>query len=184
MDVFAHGFWSAAGARFAKNKNQPISIGWTTFWGVFPDMFAFTIPFATRFYNLLSGHPQTEFVRNHDAPQFALALDLYNYSHSLIIWAMVFIIVWMFFRRPRYELLAWLGHILIDIPTHTTEFFPTPLFFPLSSYHFPYGFSWGVRWFLITNYTALIITWLFLWRQTKKKVRTADLQSSSSDLSE
>lgn len=172
MDVFAHGFWSAAAATFAKEKQQKISVGWSAFWGVFPDLFAFTVPFASRFFNLLSGHPQMEFVRDQNAPQFALALTLYQYSHSLVIWAVVFGIVWAAYRRPRYELLAWLLHILIDIPTHTEQFFPTPMLFPISSYHFPYGISWGTRWFMIINYSLLVLMWLALFIKNRRKKDT------------
>lgn len=171
MDIFAHGLWSAAAARFGKEKEPKLSVGWSAFYGVFPDLFAFTVPFASRFFNLLSGHPHVPFIRDDTAPQFALALNLYQYSHSLVVWALVFSIVWIICRRPRYELLAWLLHILIDIPTHTEQFFPTPLFFPISSYHFPYGISWGVPWFMITNYALLGITWITLFMRKRKSAQ-------------
>lgn len=176
MDILAHTLWANAGARAAnavaekKNKKLHISPGWAAFWGVFPDLFAFTIPFALRFYYLLIG--STAFSKFFERPSLpALAQDvhsqggfdiahyLYNYSHSLVIWAVVFIIVWIIFKRPRYELLGWALHILIDIPSHILAFYPTPFLFPLSDYRFPFGIQWSNQWFMIINYCALLVVW-------------------------
>ena len=65
MDIFAHGLWSAAAARFGKEKEPKLSVGWSAFYGVFPDLFAFTVPFASRFFNLLSGHPHVPSLTGH-----------------------------------------------------------------------------------------------------------------------
>src|SRR6185436_705190 len=99
---------------------------------------------------------------------FALAHTLYNYSHSLVIWAVVFILVWVFYKRPRYELLGWVLHTLIDIPSHTLAFFPTPFLFPISDYYFSHGIAWSNRWFMIINYSALLLVWIrILYSKTK-----------------
>jgi hypothetical protein len=168
MDVFAHTLWTSALAKEAnkagENKNFHLSVGWAAFWGVFPDLFAFTIPFVLRFYNAIFGDGSSFFSRPEleggSLPQgFDLAHTLYNYSHSLVIWALVFILVWIYFKRPRYELLGWALHILIDIPSHVLAFFPTPFLFPLSDYRFPYGVSWGNYWYMLINYSLLLIVW-------------------------
>jgi hypothetical protein len=174
MDVLAHTLWAGAGARAAnamvseKDKKFRVSVSWTAWWGVFPDLFAFGIPFAVRFYNILFGsNPISSFFMR--PPQagveeslngFGLAHTLYQYSHSLVIWAVVFGIVWAFYKRPRYELLGWALHILIDIPSHSLAFFPTPFLFPISNYKFPYGIPWSNKWFMIINYSALLLVWL------------------------
>lgn len=172
MDILAHTLWANAGARGAnalaekKNKKFHMSPAWTAFFGVFPDLFAFTIPFVSRFYFILFGAAgmtslfgKPAIVEGELQGGFDLALNLYNYSHSLVIWAAVFIIVWIIFKRPRYELLGWALHILIDIPTHVIAFFPTPFLFPLSDYRFPYGIQWSNQWFMIINYVALLLVW-------------------------
>ncbi len=46
MDILAHGLWTGAAARAANSKTRkPLNVRWAIFWGVFPDLFAFTIPF-------------------------------------------------------------------------------------------------------------------------------------------
>src|SRR3989344_1589349 len=172
MDILAHTLWANAAAREVnavaekKNKKFHLDVGWTAFWGVFPDLFAFSLPFIFRFYDVLSGDGSASvfFVRSRGGvggaeDGFNIAHTLYQYSHSLIIWAVVFLLVWGFYKRPRYELLGWLLHILIDIPTHLLAFYPSPFLFPISDYKFPYGVSWGNQWFMIVNYGALLLVW-------------------------
>lgn len=178
MDIFAHTLWANAGARGANALAEKSNLtkeaikkfyiipAWTAFFGVFPDLFAFTIPFIFRFYTAI--FEENSFAKAFGRPEmveggvpngFELAHTLYDYSHSLVIWAVVFLIVWFIFKRPRYELFGWALHILIDIPTHVIAFFPTPFLFPISDYRFPYGIQWSERWFMITNYSLLLIVW-------------------------
>lgn len=177
MDIFAHILWANAGARgankiFAKkvyldkktseSKKFYMSPFWTGFWGVFPDFFAFTIPFIIGIYNMLfnpvyEGGFGPHMIKNDG---FDLAAYLYQFSHSLVIFFMVFVLVWVIYRRPRYELLGWALHILIDIPSHVLAFYPTPFLFPISDYRFPYGIQWSNMWYMIINYTLLAVVWI------------------------
>lgn len=170
MDILAHTLWAGAGARGAnsvnKNKFSHINIGWAAFWGVFPDLFAFMIPIVLRFYFVVFGQSSASsfFIRTNGGMSgvedgFNIVRDLYQYSHSLIIFAIVFFVAWIFYRRPRFELLGWVLHILIDIPSHTLAFYPTPFLFPISNYKFPYGIQWSSAWFMIINYSLLLVVW-------------------------
>lgn len=169
MDIFAHILWANAGARGANaiaekqgNKKFKISPFWTGFFGVAPDFFAFTIPFLIVIYNSIFGESSfSEFGRHHIANPsgFDLAAYLYQFSHSIIIFTLVFILVWVISRRPRWELLGWLLHILIDIPSHSAGFYPTPFLFPISDYKFLYGVSWANIWYMIINYSLLALVW-------------------------
>ena len=167
MDIFAHALWTNAAARGAnavaekKNKKLNINAGWAAFWGVFPDLFAFTIPAVYTFYRVIFGEIPISSFRDHHTPMagFNIEHGLYQYSHSLVVWLVVFLIVWIFYKRPRYELLGSALHILIDIPSHILSFFPTPFLFPISDYRFPYGVDWSNRWYMVINYTSLVIVW-------------------------
>ncbi len=184
MDILAHTLWTNAGARgankLAENLPAPdqsggqagkkgkfhVHVGWTAFWGIFPDLFAFTIPFTIRIFSLLTGSLMlSNFFHRPPVSEealpsgFSTAHNLYQYSHSIVIWALVFLLVWAIFKRPRYELLGWLLHILIDIPSHALAFYPTPFLFPVSDYRFPYGVPWSNMWYMIINYSLLAIVW-------------------------
>ena len=142
-------------------------------WGVFPDIFAFTLPFVWMFWNLIFGdmnfsdfpRPETvEPAARDTLPVFQLASQLYNISHSLIVFVVVFALIWVVFRRTPWEMSGWLLHILVDIPTHSYRFYPTPFLWPFSEWKFD-GFSWGVPWFIILNYSALISVYWILRRR-------------------
>lgn len=175
MDILAHMLWANYGARglnkkLEKKKNRTINLKWVTFWGVFPDLFAFTIPFCIAFFSVIFGGQSLGALRNHHglASGFDIASFLYQFSHSLVIWALVFIVIWIISKRPRLELLGWLLHILIDIPSHAASFYPTPFLFPLSDYRFLHGVSWGNKWYMIINYSLLLITSLYFFSRKKK----------------
>ncbi len=167
MDILAHTLWTTALTRKGnieiekKKKRSKINMLWIAFFGIFPDLFAFTIPFFVSFYMVASGQQYFEsFATRHQvADGFNLAHDLYKYSHSIIIWLLVFLVVWLIFKKPWLPLLGWLLHILIDIPSHAINFFPTPFLFPISTYVFPYGVAWSNMYFMIVNYSALFILW-------------------------
>ncbi|MEK7588638.1 MAG: hypothetical protein AAB438_02355 [Patescibacteria group bacterium] len=182
MDIFAHALWAGAGAKKLNDKfeieNKPkVSPGWTAFWGVFPDFFAFTIPFMTMLYVVaFKGFNISDFrgpqsdLRGFEEMQraFDFAPTLYQYSHSLIIFLTIFILTWIYFKRPRFELLGWALHILIDIFSHSAEFYPTPLFFPLSDWKFLDGVSWGNTYYMIINYSLLLLMVLYFIFRKKK----------------
>ena len=172
MDIFAHALWAGAGATklndsLEKKQKPKISIWWSGFWGVFPDFFAFSIPTILSAWAVIVGGKSFSEISHHGphiantAPGFDLAWYLYQYSHSLIIFLIVFGIVWLIFKKPKLVMVGWLLHILIDIPSHSLQFFPTPFLFPISNYHFAYGVRWSTPWFMIINYAFLLITMLY-----------------------
>lgn len=184
MDIFAHTLWANALTQGAnnlidKNSNKKtnkishINVFWASFFGVFPDLFAFTIPFSILFYNILLGRFSFSDFGSHHMQSFGfdIASYLYQFSHSIIIFILVFILVWVIYKRPRYELLGWLLHILIDIPSHSAEFYPTPFLFPVSNYKFLHGISWGNTYYMIVNYGALLCVWVYILARDLKRKR-------------
>lgn len=151
MDTFAHALWSY----IIFNRIEDVWLA--VFFGVMPDLFSWTI---FMIYNLIKGKfgkPQIGKI-----PQWVFTL--YGITHSMIIIGVVFLGVFLFIGRIPLYLLAWPLHVLIDIPTHSKEFLPTPFLWPLSKYAFP-GFSWGNRYFMITNYLLIVLFMLFqVWK--------------------
>lgn len=179
MDIFAHSLWASAGAlkindNLEEKKKRKISIIWSALWGVFPDFFAFGIPSLLSFYAIIFGSATFESLSHHGPHltnsdnTFNLASNLYQYSHSLIIFLIIFGIVWYLRKKPWLAMFGWGLHILLDIPSHSLKFFPTPFLFPFSEYRFPYGVQWADKWFMIFNYSALLI--IFLYFLFRKKV--------------
>jgi len=179
MDIFSHGLWAGVAAKgLNKREGKPrINVWVMALWGMFPDLFSFTITFMWLIWGLVFGglalgqfgtnHPPlAEPLSQNTAWVFHLSGVLYNVSHSLIIFAIVFFAVWAYFKQARLELLGWLLHILIDVPTHTYVFYPTPVFWPVFDWKFS-GFSWGQPWFIILNYSLLLVVYVWLLRKMK-----------------
>ncbi len=171
MDVLAHMLWAnygsqAANKKLKKKEKKTINLFWVTFWGVFPDLFAFGITFLILVPTILSGDFHGKVLMSH----MSLPANLYQYSHSLVIWSVVFLITWLISKRPRFELFGWALHILIDIPSHAASFYPTPFLFPISNYRFLHGVSWANTTYMIINYSLLLAsTSYLLYIKYKKK---------------
>jgi len=165
MDVISHGLWGSL-AFGRKNKKS----FWLAFLlGMLPDLLSFGIYFIAvflKFNPAPSFHmepPQDNFI-----PQYVHVL--YAISHSIIIFAILFGLLWFIFKRPVYEFLAWGLHILFDIPTHSYAFFPTPFLWPLSGFQIN-GIPWSHAIIMIPDIILLVAlyTWFFLIRPWLRK---------------
>lgn len=114
-----------------------------------------------------------------------LSETLYNISHSFVVFAALFFLSWGFrcYRlrqqrkaegavrnpldqhpsgcRPCWEMTGGFIHILMDIPTHSGELYPTLFLWPLSGWYYD-GTSWGTLRFITLNYVCLVIVFLLL----------------------
>jgi len=211
MDTLAHGLWAAAAAKvtnFAVQKKM--RTGWTVFWGVMPDLVSFTPAVCWMLWLVLvKGVALSEVPRPELLPPevrakffiFRLTNALYHPTHSLLICACIFVLVWAvrwyrlnYYRgvkipvvaavpaAPPWELGGWLLHILLDIPSHTTRLYPTPFLWPLSDITFD-GISWGRPWFMVLNYSALSAVFIVLSLCSKRKQAAAAGKSSEENFS-
>ncbi len=179
MDIFAHGLWAAAGAKalnLKHAKKKPVSPGWSACWGVFPDLFSFTpmmlwmavsLLMQTMDWPTMDKLHQLEPGIASSIPIFQLTYQLYNLSHSLVIFGVVFLLVWLIRKKPVLPLAGWGLHILIDIPTHTARFFPTPFLWPLADVKID-GYAWSHFWMMVLNYTALLLVYAYFHRRHKR----------------
>ena len=96
---------------------------------------------------------------------------LYDVTHSFVVFLAVFALLWLVMKRPVWELGAWGLHVLVDIPTHSFAFFPTPIFWPLSDWKFD-GWQWSQPAILIPNFTVLLLLYgWFLFQQARPILR-------------
>lgn len=199
MDIFAHGLWGAVAAKAAnlalRKKNvktgkvhEPLRIEQAAWWSIFPDIAAFLPLFV--FFGIgallgeldLSAMPrpsEVEMLAVGNEGIFGFTRLIYSLSHSIFVFGAVFLLVTVFRRSRRvkirtyrglpYEMLGWMFHVLIDVPTHSYTFYPTPFLFPFSKYMFD-GLPWGTPWFLVLNYAALLGLFAYLRRKDPEPV--------------
>ncbi len=155
MDILAHGLWGGIG--FYPQGARRFGAGFVL--GMAPDLLSFGLFHVTRpgwlrlrLAGELSGPPPLSVL-----PEFVFYA--YNLTHSLVIWTSLFGLIWIIRKHPPWVFLAWGLHILCDIPTHSSSYFPTPYLWPLPT-PFVEGISWATPWFMMTNYTALLLAYV------------------------
>jgi hypothetical protein len=155
MDIFSHALWGAG----ALGRKKRSALLFAAAFSLLPDflgegvMFLLVILGAPDMPGLGHGHP--------DISEFpAYARNFYNAGHSLIVFLLVFVLVWMITKKAFLPLAAWGLHILIDIPTHSFALFPTPFLWPLSSFKVD-GIGWDNPLILFPNYAVLVALYAF-----------------------
>jgi hypothetical protein len=164
MDIVSHGLWG--GVAFGRKKKSDFYLAF--FFGILPDLLSFGVHTIAIFLGLSPridwshGHPSMD-----EIP--AYVHNLYNVSHSLVIFTIVFTMIWVIRKKTFLPFLAYGLHLLVDIPTHSTKFFATPFLWPLSDYRFN-GWQWGQPMIFIPNVVLLFsayIIWFIAWKKKK-----------------
>jgi hypothetical protein len=171
MDILAHALWAGAGVALARRRWSlptrtaalivglavapdgphllPI-VGWAVFGtgtSTAVEGYAYALPGQEPVL------PTTvELVSHH----------LHCITHSALIAAVVTLLVWAWTRRLWIPLLGWWSHIVIDVFTHSADYYPSPVLYPITRAGFD-GVAWNTPWFMVLNYTALATTYLWLW---------------------
>jgi hypothetical protein len=170
MDILSHGLWG--GAAFGrKNKKD---FWWAFFFGIAPDLFSFGIFTAMTVLGFASGPDWSGGPPSESAiPTYVH--DLYHFTHSFVIFALAFAAVWVFRRKAFLPMLAWPLHIIVDIPTHSTNFFPTPFLWPFFDNLRVDGIPWSHPMIFIPNVVLLaaVYLWFFVVRPRLPARRSA-----------
>src|SRR3989338_587194 len=164
MDTVSHGLWGS----FVFGRKRRRSFLLAFFFGVAPDLFSFWPFFAGSLFGLFirppfSANPPPESA----IPSFVHLL--YRPTHSLIIFAAIFLIIYLVRGKPLWEMSAWVLHIVYDIPLHTAHFFPPPFLWPISSSTVD-GWNWGNPWFFFPNITLLALLYAGLLVRRRRHV--------------
>lgn len=163
MDIIAHGVYNIALQRtIKKDKKTRKEILTAFWWGIMPDLLAFGIPFISAVFVGSLNHHQ-------NLGGFDIASTVYPYTHSLVIFSLVFLAIYAVRREWYLPMLGWGFHVLLDIPFHTPEFYPTPFLFPLSNYTLPFGISWSTPIVWIAIWVAVLIWLGILYKQRSNK---------------
>ena len=182
MDVISHWFWGVLATR--KHVNWKIA----GTMAVLPDLLAFLPSFM---YSLAYGIDRPSVDDTTVTSDFpAITWEVYQYTHSAVVVTCAVLMTWWFFSRFQFARLKsnfaehhrskplmmafllwvpWYLNILLDIPSHTLQFFPTPIFYPISDFGVD-GTRWSTPIVLFTNVGALVLLWLYvLYRDHKAK---------------
>ncbi len=170
MDIISHGLYG--GVAFGRRSRQSFWLSF--FFGIAPDLFSFGLYTVGAWFGVFT-HPDWSSGQHPDPsaiPQFVHIL--YNVTHSFVIFALVFALIWLIRRKPLYEMLGWPLHILVDIPTHSDAFFPTPFLWPVSHYHVD-GHPWSSPEIFIPNVILLVslYLWFYVIKPRRQSIDTA-----------
>lgn len=165
MDIISHGFWG--GIAFGRKNRRSF---WLSFlFGVLPDLLSFGLFTPLSFLGFVHGVDWS-----HGLPPPSVIpqviYTLYNWTHSFIVFLLLFLVVAVILRRPLWELSAWGLHIFMDIFTHSYAFFPTPFLWPLSSFKVN-SIPWISPEILVPDVILLAVLygWFFIYRRRKAR---------------
>ncbi|MEZ0328590.1 MAG: hypothetical protein ABWK15_03360 [Dissulfuribacterales bacterium] len=156
MDTVSHALWGRGLFGF---RGHP----WLALWfGAMPDVLSFGTFFLVQALNgqWFRGKPPLAII-----PWWTFFA--YNLLHSLLIAAIVVGLVACFRRDIAWAMLAWVFHILLDIPTHSAAYFPTRMFWPISDFVID-GIPWTMPAIWYSNLAGLLL--LFLWRARRRGI--------------
>ena len=172
MDIVAHALWAAAGGRWLEAKAV---IDGRTFWGVValavapdvvpmlpvvahaavrPNPLQFLIAYVT-------ATPATE-------PALPALVQAWTHHlhcavHSIVVLFGLTALLGLVRRRFPCILAGWWLHVLLDVPTHSADYYGVPIFYPLSERTFD-GIAWTDPWLLVVNYLLLAAAFIGLYR--------------------
>lgn len=160
MDTISHGLYSVFLVKGVFNKGKL----WLAFlFGILPDIIPFGIPFITMIFSGLS------FSRDNPSqfiPSYTNAL--YNFTHSLVIAFVIFGLIYLIKKKVYVWMLGWPLHILVDIPTHSGDFFPTPFLYPISNFTIN-GIGWGNPYIFFPNWILIAILAIIVFNKEIKE---------------
>lgn len=161
MDILSHGLYG--GVAFGRISKRDYITAFL--FGIAPDLLAFGTFFIINLFSFGSlGKPDLASI-----PQYIFIT--YDLSHSLVIFAVFFALLWFIGYKHFAKLtLAWPLHILVDIPTHDATFFPTPFLWPISDFHID-GISWGHPMIFIPNVVLLLGLYGY-WYIKQRRIRS------------
>lgn len=163
MDTLSHTLWG--GGLFGFRGHIRLAL----FFGAFPDLVSFGLWLPQRVLEngleFGNGPPPLE-----QMPGWLFTS--YDFSHSLLVALAVIVLVAWRRRDIAFAMLAWPFHILLDVPFHSADFFPTKILWPLSDWIFD-GIHWGNPWVWFSNLTGLALLWAWRWRKRNGVRKTA-----------
>ncbi len=143
--------WSRGWIAFGRKSRSSFGLAFAI--GIAPDLSSFGVLYVTATLGL---SPKPDF-RHGTPPKSTISHyvhHLYNYTHSFVVFLAVFFLVWLFLKRPVWELRAWGAAYPDRYAFAFLRLFPTPVLWPLSDWKFD-GWEWMAPGVLIPNFMLL-----------------------------
>jgi hypothetical protein len=178
MDIVAHTLWAAAGAA-AIHRHRPLSrptVVATLALAALPDLLHL-LPiagwwlFADGSFAALRGYASAVPGQEPGLPALVQfwSHHLHCVMHSAPIAALVTAAVWAVRRAFWIPLLGWWSHIVVDVFTHSADYYAVPVLYPFTERGFD-GIAWTTPWFMALNYLSLALAgfWLLQHRRPRR----------------
>ena len=177
MDILAHALWAGAGVTLARRRwpQKPATVTATVALAALPDVLHL-LPIVGWW---LWGDGSWATLRAYamavpgQEPLVPALVELWSHHlhcimHSAVIAGAVTLLWGALLRRLWMPLAGWWSHIVIDVFTHSADYYPVQVFYPLSEGAFD-GLAWNTPWFLALNYAVLAATWLWILRAKRPR---------------
>jgi hypothetical protein len=177
MDVFAHTLWAGAGVALLHRRwpMAPRTTAATVGLAALPDL-VHLLPivgwwlFGDGSLQVLQAYAIA--VPNHE-PALPPPISLWSHHlhcvlHSASVAGAVTLLLWALRRSLWIPLLGWWSHIVIDVFTHSADFYPAPVLYPFTERGFD-GIAWNKPWFMVMNYIALGTVYVLLLRSRRSR---------------
>lgn len=164
MDILSHGLYG--GIAFGRKTRRNYITAFL--FGISPDLLAFGPFFISAFLGFTPmpfgriEPPSSNFI-----PQYVHSI--YSVTHSLIIYVVFFAVLWFLGKKSFAKLtFGWPLHILVDMPLHSSDFFPTLFLWPFSNWYID-GIPWSNPYIFFPNVIFLIALYIYWYFQNKEK---------------
>jgi hypothetical protein len=173
MDILAHGLWVGVGAAWVHRQRRldRRTTGLAVALAVVPDLaqllpLVYSALFSAdgwavvlAYANALPGYEPSM-----SPIVTSLTHHLHCVMHSALVAGVATAVSWILLQRFWVPLLGWWSHILIDVFTHSADFYPSPVFYPVTYWGFD-GLAWNTPWFMVANYMTIAMVALLVWRR-------------------
>jgi hypothetical protein len=179
VDVISHGLWATALGETLRRRGlaSKWQVAGAAAFGLMPDLVAL-IPVSVW---AIGSESATEAIRAYifaqpgTEPVMApwaqlLEHNIHCSAHSVVVLALITLLSFWKFRRLLIPLAGWWLHVVLDIPTHSREYYAVTIFYPISTWSFD-GIAWTDPGVLVTNYMALAVTYAWLFATRPRGIR-------------
>jgi hypothetical protein len=179
MDILAHGLWAGAAALAVQRhaRLDRTGVAATVGLALLPDLLHLLPILAW----VVLGEGPAATLRAYAFPVpgqepalppmvHTLSHHLHCIPHSLVIAAAVTLLLTLALRRWWWPLMGWWMHIVLDVPTHSADYYAVPVLYPFTMRGID-GIAWNTPWFMAANYAALggAAAWLILRRRRRAR---------------